>query len=48
VDHLGDVYQRVRAAGFAIEYGPVKEPWGVTRFFVRDPFGHLVNIMTHG
>ena len=31
-----------------IEYGPVKEPWGVIRFFARDPFGRLVNIMTHG
>jgi hypothetical protein len=30
-----------------IEYGPVSEPWGVRRFFVRDPLGKLVNILEH-
>jgi catechol 2,3-dioxygenase-like lactoylglutathione lyase family enzyme len=35
------------AAGFEIECGPVTEPWGVTRFYVRDPFGHLINILGH-
>ena len=35
------------AAGLQIEYGPAKEPWGVTRFYVRDPFGRLVNILAH-
>ncbi len=29
----------MKAAGFAIEYGPTDEPWGVRRFYVRDPFG---------
>jgi catechol 2,3-dioxygenase-like lactoylglutathione lyase family enzyme len=47
VDDLSDVHQRMQAAGFKIEYGPVTEPWGVTRFYVRDPFGRLVNILTH-
>jgi catechol 2,3-dioxygenase-like lactoylglutathione lyase family enzyme len=47
VDDLSDVHQRMQAAGFKIEYGPVTEPWGVTRFFVRDPFGRLVNILEH-
>lgn len=23
------------------------EPWGVRRFFVRDPFGRLLNILEH-
>jgi hypothetical protein len=31
----------------SIEYGPANEPWGVRRFFVRDPFGKLVNILQH-
>ncbi|RVB32138.1 glyoxalase, partial [Mesorhizobium sp. M7A.F.Ca.CA.004.05.1.1] len=22
-------------------------PWGVRRFYVRDPFGRLVNILSH-
>jgi catechol 2,3-dioxygenase-like lactoylglutathione lyase family enzyme len=47
VDNLDEVCARVQAAGFLIEYGPVEEPWGVSRFFVRDPFGRLVNILAH-
>ena len=47
VDDLAEALQRVRAGGFAIEYGPVREPWGVERVFVRDPFGRLVNILMH-
>ena len=47
VDDLSDVHRRMQAAGFEIEYGPVIEPWGVTRFFVRDPFGSLVNVLEH-
>ena len=47
VDDLVKVHQRMQAAGFNIEYGPVTEPWGVTRFYVRDPFGRLVNILEH-
>jgi hypothetical protein len=33
--------------GFALEYGPVDEAWGVRRFYVRDPFAKLVNILAH-
>jgi catechol 2,3-dioxygenase-like lactoylglutathione lyase family enzyme len=47
VDDLAGVYQRVADAGYRTEYGPVTEPWGVRRFFVRDPFGRLLNILAH-
>jgi len=47
VEHLENVLQRVQDAGFPIEYGPVNEPWGVRRFYTRDPFGKLVNILSH-
>jgi catechol 2,3-dioxygenase-like lactoylglutathione lyase family enzyme len=47
VDDVDAALERVRAAGFPIEYGPADEPWGVRRFYVRDPFGKLVNILTH-
>jgi catechol 2,3-dioxygenase-like lactoylglutathione lyase family enzyme len=47
VDDLTEVHQRMQTAGFTIEYGPVTEPWGVTRFYVRDPFGRLVNVLKH-
>ena len=47
VDNLEEVHARCVEHGFAIEYGPVDEPWGVRRFYVRDPFGRLVNVLAH-
>lgn len=47
VDDLDDVLNRIKDAGIPIEYGPTKEPWGVRRFYVRDPFGKLINILSH-
>lgn len=47
VDDFDETLQRMTQAGFAIEYGPADEPWGVRRFYVRDPFGRLVNILVH-
>ncbi len=47
VDDLDAVLARVREAGLPVEYGPVMEPWGVRRFYLRDPFGRLLNILVH-
>lgn len=47
VDDLAAALERVRTAGIPLEYGPVDEPWGVRRFYVRDPFGKLVNVLAH-
>ncbi|MDB6063414.1 MAG: glyoxalase [Verrucomicrobiaceae bacterium] len=47
VDDLDAALKRMRTANIPIEYGPVDEPWGVRRFYVRDPFGKLVNILAH-
>jgi catechol 2,3-dioxygenase-like lactoylglutathione lyase family enzyme len=47
VDNFDEVLLRVRRSGLPIVYGPVQEPWGVQRFFVRDPFGRLLNILAH-
>jgi catechol 2,3-dioxygenase-like lactoylglutathione lyase family enzyme len=47
VDDVEEALQRVRKAGIEVEYGPADEPWGVRRFFVRDPFGKLINILQH-
>ncbi len=47
VDDLDEALARVEAAAIPIEYGPATEAWGVRRFFVRDPFGKLVNILAH-
>ncbi|MBZ9703203.1 MULTISPECIES: VOC family protein [unclassified Mesorhizobium] len=47
VDDVDAALDAMKAAGFAIEYGPADEPWGVRRFYVRDPFNRLVNILSH-
>lgn len=47
VDDLDAALSRMQGAGIPIEYGPTEEPWGVRRFYVRDPFGKLVNILAH-
>ena len=47
VDDVDEAHRRMVDAGVVIDYGPVREPWGVYRFFVRDPFGRLINILGH-
>lgn len=47
VDDLDEVLGRITRAGIRLEYGPAIEPWGVRRFYVRDPFGRLINILMH-
>jgi catechol 2,3-dioxygenase-like lactoylglutathione lyase family enzyme len=47
VDDLDIALDKFKKAGFHIEYGPAVEPWRVRRFFVRDPFGRLVNVLSH-
>ncbi|KIL40704.1 glyoxalase [Gordoniibacillus kamchatkensis] len=47
VDDVDAALGRMEEAGFPAQYGPVDEPWGVRRFYVRDPFGKVVNIVAH-
>ncbi len=47
VDDIEEAYSRMESAGFDIEYPLTDEPWGVRRFFTRDPYGKLVNVMSH-
>ncbi|MCZ8517176.1 VOC family protein [Paenibacillus filicis] len=47
VDDVDAALERMNLAGFPVEYGPADEPWGVRRFYVRDPFGKLINILSH-
>lgn len=47
VDDLQTIVKRIERAGLPLEYGPVTEPWGVERLYVRDPFGKLLNVMQH-
>jgi catechol 2,3-dioxygenase-like lactoylglutathione lyase family enzyme len=49
--HLGgqveDAYAEARRRGFEIVHPLTTEPWGVRRFFVRDPAGNVVNVVSH-
>jgi catechol 2,3-dioxygenase-like lactoylglutathione lyase family enzyme len=47
VDHVDELYEKMKQAGFEITYGITNEDWGVRRFFVKDPFGNLINILSH-
>ena len=47
VDDVDMAYRRMRDAGFEFVYSLTDEPWGVRRFYTRDPCGKLVNILSH-
>lgn len=47
VDEIEGIYQKMLDSGFEITYGLTNEAWNVRRFFVKDPFGKLVNILSH-
>lgn len=47
VDNLDEMHTHAVSLGIDIEYGPVDESWGVRRFYVRDPAGTLINVLSH-
>ena len=47
VDDVDDAYHRAKSAGYEIVYELTNKPWGVRRFYVRDPFGKIINILSH-
>jgi len=47
VDDVDGVYAAARAAGHEIVHPLTDEPWGVRRFFVRDPHGKVINVLEH-
>lgn len=47
VEDVDAVHARVRASGAEIVRELRDEEWGVRRFFVRDPNGRVVNVLTH-
>ncbi|GLZ43768.1 VOC family protein [Actinokineospora sp. NBRC 105648] len=48
VDDVDAAHAAAIAAGAEIVHPLTDEPWGVRRFFVRDPAGNVVNILAHG
>ncbi|MFI9251956.1 VOC family protein [Streptomyces sp. NPDC053069] len=47
VDDVDAVYAVVRETGAEIVHPLQDEEWGVRRFFVRDPNGRVVNVLSH-
>lgn len=47
VDNVDEIYNKMKNSGFEITYKLTDEDWGVRRFFVIDPFGKLINILSH-
>jgi catechol 2,3-dioxygenase-like lactoylglutathione lyase family enzyme len=47
-DAVDAAHAEALRAGHEVIYGPVDEPWGVRRFFVRDPQGVVISVLAHG
>ena len=47
VSDVDDVHARAVSRGLKIVYPLTNEPWGVRRFFVTDPNGTVINVMSH-
>ena len=49
--HVGsdvdEAYAEALRRGYEIVHPLTVEPWGVRRFFVRDPDGNVINIVSH-
>ncbi|WP_328394493.1 VOC family protein [Streptomyces sp. NBC_00390] len=47
VDDVDAAYVALRERGAEIVHPLQDEPWGVRRFFVRDPDDRVVNVLSH-
>ncbi|NUH65236.1 VOC family protein [Sulfitobacter sp. S0837] len=47
VDDVDMVHDRAKQLGCEIIYDLTDEPWGVRRFFVADPTGKILNVLSH-
>lgn len=47
VDDVDLVHARAAELGLEVVRPLTDEPWGVRRFFVKDPDGLIVNVMSH-
>ena len=47
VADVDDVHSRAVSQGVTIVYPLTNEPWGVRRFFLLDPDGIVINVLTH-
>lgn len=47
VDDVDAVHAAAQRRGYEIVHPLTDEPWGVRRFFVREPTGRVVNVLGH-
>lgn len=47
VEDVDALHRHAVERGHEIVYGPADEPWGVRRFYLRDPNGRLLNVLSH-
>lgn len=47
VEDVDAVHEKAVESGQPIVYPLTDEPWGVRRFFVTDPNGVVINVMSH-
>ena len=47
VDDVDALYKRAKEMGCKIVYDLTTEPWGVRRFYVNDPAGKTLNVLSH-
>ncbi len=47
VDDVDAVYARAKSLGHTIPYDITDEPWGVRRFYLLDPTGKTLNVLSH-
>ena len=47
VDDVDAAYDAARRLGHEIVHPITDEPWGVRRFFVREPTGKVLNVLGH-
>jgi predicted enzyme related to lactoylglutathione lyase len=47
VDNVDEVYRRANELGCEVVHDLTDEPWGVRRFFISDPTGKLLNVLSH-
>lgn len=47
VDDVDAAHAAAQRLGFEIVHPLTDEPWGVRRFFVREPTGKLLNVLGH-
>ncbi len=47
VESVDEAHAKAVERGLDIVYPLTDEPWGVRRFFVADPNGVIINVMSH-